>query len=119
LVRIAAIPMFSMAMPRIKPVVVRRPPRIIYPPDAGLGRIEGTVILHFVVDSTGRAVANTIKDKWPTDRPRITGQFAEHYQAFVNAAKWGLSAARYEPATQGGCPVPQIVEQPFNFYLKH
>jgi hypothetical protein len=117
MVRIAAMPMFSMAMPRSKEVVVRRPPRITYPPDAGLGRIEGTVILQFVVDSTGRVVSNTMKDKWPMDRPRITGQFAEHYQAFVNAAKWGLTTARFEPATLGGCPVPQRVEQPFNFSL--
>ena len=117
LVRVAAIPMFSMAMPRSTPVVVRRPPQITYPAGSQSASVEGTVVLQFIVDSTGRVATKTIEDRWPADRPRPSGQLAEHYRAFLNAVRWGLSAARYQPATLGGCAVPQLVEQPFSFGL--
>ena len=118
LVRDAALPMFSMAMPRGKEVAVRRPPRISYPLKSQDAFIEGVVILEFIVDSTGRVKMNTIRDTWPANRPRLIGEKAEFYQAFLDAAKWSLSSARYEPATLGGCPVPQLVQLPITFSLE-
>jgi hypothetical protein len=117
LIRTAAIPVFSMAMPRSKELAIRRPPRLTYPPEAKDGGVGGVIILAFVVDSTGRVMMNTVKDKWPTDRPRLTGWSGSRYQAFVNAARMALSYALFDPATVGGCPVSQPAEQPFTFTL--
>jgi len=119
LVRMAAMPMFSMAMPRSTQVVQRRPPHITYPQESRAAFTQGELILQFVVDTSGRVQTNTIHDKWPADLPRLSGWKAEHYQSFLNAVKWGLSSARYDPATIGGCKVLQVVEQPFSFTLSH
>jgi hypothetical protein len=119
LVRAAAMPMFSMAMPRSQEVAMRRPGHLNYPPDERGANIEGVVILEFVVDSAGRVVNNSVKDTWPTDRPRLTGVAGAHYEAFVNAAKLAVGEASYDPARVGGCPVKQVVQQPFTFNLSH
>jgi hypothetical protein len=119
LVSTAAMPMFSMAMPRSQEVVMLRPGHLNYPPDELSGRIEGVVVLAFVVDSTGRVVKSSVKDTWPADRPRLTGVAGAHYDAFVNAARMAASDARYQAARVGGCPVEQLVQQPFTFTLKH
>jgi len=117
LVRVAAIPMFSMAMPRSQPVAIRRPGHLNYPPSERSASIEGVIVLQFIVDSTGHVVYKSIKDTWPTNRPRLTGVSGAHYDAFLNAARLAASEARYDPAKVGGCPVKQVVEQPFTFSL--
>ena len=76
------------------------------------------MILQFVVDSTGRTVRETIEERWPPDRPRLTGVSGANYREFLTAAKWGLAAARFDPATVGGCAVPQLVQWPFMFRIK-
>jgi hypothetical protein len=116
-IRSAAIPVFSMAMPRSTELVIRRPPRITYPSEAKYGGVGGVIILQFVVDSTGHVMMNTVKDQWPTDRPRLAGWSGSQYQAFVNAAKLALSDALFDPARVGGCPVSQLAVQPFTFTL--
>jgi hypothetical protein len=113
-----AVPVFSMAMPWSKPVVVRSPPQVHYPMAAQTQSMEGTVVLEFVVDSTGRAVRETIEERWPSDRPRLTGVSGANYREFLTAAKWGVVAARFDPATVGGCAVPQLVQWPFTFRLR-
>jgi len=117
LVRVAAIPMFSMAMPRSQEVVVRYAPHVTYPPEERGSRIEGVVILEFVVDSAGRVETNTVHDGWPANRPRLSGWSGSHYQAFVNTAKLALGSAHFDPARVGGCPVKQVVQWPFTFSL--
>ena len=117
LVSTAAMPMFSMAMPRSQEVVVRYAPHVTYPPEERGSRIEGVIILEFVVDSAGRVETNTVHDGWPADRPRLTGWSGSHYQAFVNTAKLALGSAHFDPARVGGCPVKQVVQWPFTFSL--
>jgi hypothetical protein len=117
-VRAAAIPVFSMAMPRGKEVGMLRPPHLTYPPEERASGVEGAIFLEFVVDSAGRVVSNTIKDYWPMNRPRLSGWSGARYQSFVNAAKLALTYARFDPATIGGCPVKQLAQQPFTFTLQ-
>lgn len=113
-----AVPVFSMAMPWSQPVVVRSPPQVHYPMAAQAQSMEGTVILQFVVDSTGRTARETIEERWPPDRPRPTGVAGANYREFLAAAKLGVVAARFDPATVGGCAVPQLVQWPLMFRVK-
>lgn len=113
-----AVPVFSMAMPWVRPVVLRRRPHISYPSGSQTRGVQGTVVLQFVVDTAGRVEQDTIEERWPADRPRLTGELAEHYQAFLTAAKRSLAATRYHPARIGGCVVRQFVQQPFQFNLR-
>lgn len=115
-----AVPVFSLPMPWTEPLRLRRQPSIRFPqfpPESPLraNRAEGTVILEFVVDSTGRVQAHTIEEQWPADRPRLTGDLAAHYEAFLDAARRGVARARFHPALIGGCPVQQLAQMPFVF----
>jgi hypothetical protein len=59
----------------------------------------------------------TVRDLWPADRPRLTGELGRHYRGFLAAATRAMKDARFEPARLGGCPVPQLVAVPFAFKL--
>lgn len=112
-----AVPVFSMAMPWEKPVAVRRQPRIRYPYGAQSRSAEGTVILQFVVDTAGRVDQDTIREQWPADRPRLTGELGKHYEAFLAAARRSLNETDFEPALVGGCVVRQLAQMPFHFMI--
>lgn len=113
-----AVPVFSIAAPRETGAAQRSAPRISYPPRMLSMRIEGTVILQFIVDTTGRADLSTVRDVWSEDRARLTGESSDAYWAFFREARAGLGTVRYMPARIGGCPVPQLVEQPFSFAIR-
>lgn len=84
-------------------VIVAPPPR--YPPllrDAG---IEGSVVVRFVVDSTGRV------DMHGMDVVASTNAL------FTDAVRQALPAFRFRPATAGGRHVPMMAEMPFEFAI--
>ena len=112
------LPLFSLPVPRSSPVVQTRPPRIAYPESSLRGGAVGTVILEFVVDSTGRVDPATVREVWAPERPRLTGEVGRFYDAFVRSAVRGLSAARYEPTRIGGCVVRWLVRQEFDYGLR-
>lgn len=68
--------------------------------------IEGTVLIRFVVDSTGRVASETIQIV-RSDHP-----------GFVVAVREALPRMKYRPALLGGRPVNQLVEQPFAFRIR-
>jgi hypothetical protein len=74
--------------------------------------------MQFVVDSSGRVDPATLRDLWPADRPRLTGELGGHYRAFLSAVRDGLADARYVPARVGGCATRQLVQQPFEFRFR-
>lgn len=86
-----------------------------YPLQNERHHVTGSVLLQFVVDSTGHVVANTIHDVWPTGRARQTGGSAERYDDFVSSARDWAGTLRFEPARLGGCPVRQTVRVPLVF----
>ncbi|HKN68238.1 MAG TPA: energy transducer TonB [Gemmatimonadaceae bacterium] len=80
-------------------------PAPIYPSALRAARIEGTVLVRFVVDSAGRAEVASI------DFPETT------HPQFAEAVRQSLIRSRYLPAMLQGRPVRQLVEQRFAFTL--
>ncbi|HEX5438748.1 MAG TPA: energy transducer TonB [Gemmatimonadaceae bacterium] len=110
-----AIPVFSVMRPWEEQTRVIRRARVHYPSPLESGRIEGVVVMRFVVDTAGRVDLGTVRDLWPADRPRPSGEMAGYYRSFVTAVRSALVNERFEPARIGGCPVPQLVQMPFTF----
>jgi len=113
-----AMPLLTLPVPRRTPIVPIRPPRIEYPESSMRGGAAGTVVLDFVVDGAGRVDPASVREIWPPDRPRLTGELGRFYDAFVRAATRGLAAARYEPMRVGGCPVRSRARQEFVYDLR-
>jgi len=112
-----AIPLFSVdaLMETDVAVVHMSAPR--YPTWSQQDAVNGTVMMRFMVDTTGRVDMSTVQDEWPGDRPRLTGQKAVYYREFLQAARGALAEARYKPATRGGCKIRQRAYQPFTFRM--
>lgn len=112
-----AAPLVTLPVP---PMSAVRPDRAVpaaYPSSAQNGGVEGFVVLQFVVDQNGRVELPTVRDVWPSDRPRLTGDLLRYYEEFQNATVRGLRRATYVPARVGGCAVPQLVQQAFEFKM--
>lgn len=75
----------------------------VYPESLYRARVPGRVVVEFVVDTTGRAEAETVGVVSATD------------PLFTQAVRHALADARFKPARVGGRLVPQIVRQPFTF----
>ena len=117
-VKRSAIPVFSESMPweeMVSQKAGQAHPH--YPEAARVRNYEGTVILQFIVDSTGHAQATTIRDLWPDARPRYTGAELEQYTRFVEASTKGVLRIEFVPARIGGCKVNQLVQMPFVYGL--
>ena len=82
-----------------------------------VARRDGTLVLQFVVDTSGRADTTTVRDVWPADRPRLTSDPGEYYAAFMRTATEALRRARFYPAGIAGCRVRQLVQLPFTYTL--
>jgi TonB family protein len=78
-----------------------------YPDALRDARIEGEVLVQFVVDYDGRIDMETLKVLRSTD-PQFT-------QVVVAA----LPTTTFSPALVGGRPVRQLIQMPFHFDLKH
>lgn len=89
-----------------KPVVPKpynAPP--LYPEPLRLAGVEGTVLVRFVVDTTGRPDVTTLKVLKPT------------HPLFVQAVRTALPRMRFSPAELDGRKVKQLVQEPFAFRI--
>jgi periplasmic protein TonB len=77
-----------------------------YPPILLGGRVEGDVIVQFVVDSTGSADPKSLKIMRST------------HELFTRAVKSVLPKLRFLPAEVAGNKVRVLVEQPFRFSVR-
>ena len=111
-------PVFTLPIPWSRPAEAIRPPEVKYPPAPRNAAAEGVLTLRFVVDTTGRVDMSSVRDVWPSGRPRYTGALGVYYDEFVRAATRALEDARYTPAEIGGCRVSSLVMQPFRFKLR-
>lgn len=68
-------------------------------------RVEGSVLVQYVVDATGRP-----------DSSSLRVLFASHAE-FADAVRRALPAMRFRPAYFANRPVAQLVEQPFTFRI--
>lgn len=111
-------PLFAMLEPWTDPVRVARSARPSYPKRQRDAGFEGSILLQYVVDTSGRARPETIHAVWrPGTRPLLDQQQFEAYHAFVDASRRSAVDTRYEPARVGGCAISQIVQQPFGYVL--
>jgi protein TonB len=89
-----------------KPVLaLRGNPEPRYPATLRSAGIEGTVVLRFVVDTTGRVEVGSIR-----------AVSSDHAQ-FEQSAREAMLRARFVPAELGNHPVRQLVEQAFQFKM--
>ena len=85
---------------------VKDNPRPRYPESLQHQGVEGTFIVEFVVDSSGRVDAKTLA--FPSSA----------HPMFLRAVKDALLRSRYFPAELAGMRVRQLVQQQFSFVLK-
>jgi hypothetical protein len=88
-----------------------------YPGDALQWRKEATVVLIFLADTMGHAIASSIRDVWSKDKPRPTGRDLVAYQSFLEETERAVTKIAFTPASIGGCLVKQLVEMPFVFTI--
>jgi hypothetical protein len=81
-----------------------RPPD--YPPTMRDAGITARLTVQFIVDTAGRATPPAILAADVDGAPR---------DAFLSAIRTALSHTRFHPATIGGRPVAQLVQQEFDF----
>jgi TonB family protein len=84
---------------------MRDNPRPQYPGELQRRGIEGSFVVQFVVDSTGRVDAKTLS--FPSDAQPM----------FLRAVKDALLRSRYLPAELAGTRVRQLVMQQFSFVI--
>lgn len=113
-----AIPLLVIAEPWEREVApVRTSDHPYYPEFSRSRDYQGTVLISFVVDTSGHVVKSTIRDLWPRDKPRLYGTRLLAYQAFVDASEKFLAGASFVPASVGGCIMSQLVQMPFSYQL--
>ena len=89
-----------------KPVVpAGAQPQPNYPDMLRSGNVEGEVLAQFVVDTTGRAEAGSLKI------------LKSSHDLFIQSVRNALPQMRFIPAEVGGRKVKQLVQQPFTFSI--
>ncbi|AHG91628.1 TonB family protein [Gemmatirosa kalamazoonensis] len=81
-------------------------PRPHYPARLQADQVEGSFIVRFVVDSTGRVESKSLQ--FPTTAHKL----------FIKSIRDALLRSRYLPAELAGRHVPQLVQQRFSFTLE-
>jgi TonB family protein len=104
-----AIPVLRIRMPYVavdSPVEVIEMAKPSYPAVAARRRIEGDVIVQYVVDEDGRVRRESIR------------VVEANYQDFAEAAADAIVASRYRPARLGDCSVKLLVQQRIRFKMR-
>jgi protein TonB len=87
----------------------------VYPRYSETHRVSGTLLVQFVVDTSGRADMSTFHDLWPSNKPRLTGELGDYYAQFVAAVRDYAEKAKFTPARVGACKLRQMVQMPIEF----
>jgi hypothetical protein len=107
---------FTLMEPDMTPARMKKgipPPQ--YPAVNESGRVEGDLLMQFVVETNGRVDQSTIRDLWPDGKPRLSGARGEYYDAFVTSVTDWARFLFFEPMRLGGCPMKQLVQLPLAF----
>ncbi|HEY8309341.1 MAG TPA: hypothetical protein VIG47_02235 [Gemmatimonadaceae bacterium] len=110
-----AFPVFSVLSPAETLPLLTNGSDLNYPPNSEQMGATGVVVVQLQVDTTGHVVLGTIREQWPATKPRPTGVLLTAYSGFLDAVMKWLPEATFTPARIGGCPVNQLVLQPFVF----
>ena len=108
---------FTLMVPWEKSVEMLKSPDAWYPNKARNDGAIGMVRLAFLVDKSGRAKPETIKEVFLPGEQRPRGDMADYYNKFLSAVTRSLPSARFSPAVVGGCVMKQMVQQTFEFKL--
>lgn len=111
--------LFSTTGVAERPALDKHPLYAIYPEDARQNRIVGTVVLEFVVDTTGRADEQTIRVLRPTEAQLDSSAYAHYLREFIKATRYAIERHRFTPAHIGRCPVRERVQFPASYALRH
>jgi len=103
---------------RSPPVSFQNQQTATYPTENLWNGFEGYVLMQFVVDSTGRIDAGTMRDLWPAGKRRLSGEQRTVYDDFFRSVRVWESKLRYAPARIGPCAVKQQERQPIVFKFK-
>lgn len=76
-----------------------------YPPELREAKVEGQVLVQFVVDSSGRAEMSTLK------------VLKSDHELFTQAVRDAVAQMKFDPAIVGGRKVKQLMQSPFQFSL--
>jgi TonB family protein len=86
-----------------EPAVLLSQPTPAYPPTLQSAGLAGVALVEFVIDTTGRVEAGSIR------------MMESSHRLFDQAGRSAIFAARFRPATLGGKPVRQITRQRIRF----
>jgi protein TonB len=89
-----------------KPATVKRATSPAYPARLLNARVEGEVVVQFVVTERGTADMSSFK----------VIRSANH--EFTEAVRQAVQSTTFQPAEFGGAKVRQIVQQPFQFTIR-
>jgi hypothetical protein len=111
-----AFPLFSILFPPEEPVRHIGKSQPPYPDREQSEGVTAVVIAQYLVDSTGHEIPESFKDiRPPTD---ITPAQRAAYIAFRESIRRWLPTDKFEPAHIAGCPVRQLIQQPFTFSIR-
>jgi hypothetical protein len=107
---------FAMPYPTESPALPANDHQhIVYPRYSETHRVSGTLLVQFVVDTSGRVDMSTFRDLWPSNKPRLTGELGDYYTQFVAAVRDYAEKAKFTPARVGACKLRQMVQMPIEF----
>lgn len=86
-----------------RPVSVKTATAPVYPEALRANKVEGEVLVQYVVDERGTAQMNTFKVLKSTNA------------ALSDAVRTAVATMKFNPAEVGGRKVKQLVQQPFRF----
>jgi hypothetical protein len=109
------VPVFTLLVPWEQPVEMIRLPRLEYSEFSRRLGATGAVRLSFVVDKSGRANPETVKEVFLAGEKRPVGEDRVYADGFIRAVKRALPSAKFAPAAVGGCALNQVVQQVFDF----
>ena len=113
-----AVPVFSILAPWQRQVKMKPDQTTPQYPTGDARRYKATIILNFMIDSTGHVLPSTIQDVWPDDKPRPTGRDSAAYQSFLEETERTVVNIEFYPAIIGGCQVKQLVQMPFEYRIR-
>lgn len=114
-----ASPVFSVMFPPVTPAKFIGESSPDYPAAARMIGATGVVIVEFQVDSTGHTTPGTAREIWGSTQKHPTGELLAYYNEFLHSVFDWLPTATFAPARVGGCPVSQLVKEPFTFSIRN
>ena len=112
------LPVFSVSVPRIHPASIKpNHPRPHFTSEMAQDGFEATVVMQFLIDTTGHVDPASIHDVWPDNKPRPEGIYLQEYDKFVEATRRALVQYEFEPARVGECKIRTMGEMSFVYKL--